>query len=236
MPEIMKLSVVVPAYNESKRIGRTLQSIRNALVEASIDSWEIIVADDSSTDDTVAIAEDAGATIVHSGARNIGATRNCGASAAQGEYIVFIDADTLVSGDLMAEMMEAFQNGAIGGGTPVCWSSPTGLAANVGRWIWNAVSRLFTLPAGSFFFMTREAYLASGGFDESYFVSEELYLGHALKKLGRLKILRNPVHTSPRKMHEFTPYEITRFFLSFLIAPRRTAKERERLAIWYERR
>ncbi|MCS7002098.1 MAG: glycosyltransferase, partial [Dehalococcoidia bacterium] len=60
MPEPY-LSVIIPAYNEARRIGPTLQKVQAYLASRQLDA-EILLADDGSTDDTLAVAEHARAT------------------------------------------------------------------------------------------------------------------------------------------------------------------------------
>lgn len=233
----MLLSVVIPAYNENKHIGATIETVRRAMSEARIAPYEIIVSDDDSTDGTGDIARSLGVTVVQSGKRNIAATRNVGAAAALGKYILFVDADTAINPQTLIEMMQAFEDGFIGGGTNVVWSEPMPMwYINGGLRLWNAISRIFRLPAGSFFFVTNEAFRQVGGFDEEFFVSEEIHLGKKLKRLGRLTILKTPIETSPRKAYQFTKSEYFRFFLKGIVNPGRTVRDREKLNIWYERR
>ena len=84
-----KLSVVLPAKNESAAIGETIRSLVNACPMA-----EVIVVNDGSTDDTAAVAEAAGARVVyHPYSKGNGAAIKTGARAATGDVIVFMDAD-----------------------------------------------------------------------------------------------------------------------------------------------
>jgi len=121
----MLLSIVIPAYNESQNIKQTILVLREALQQAELESYELIVADDASTDGTAEIAGTLSAKIVPSGKRNIGATRNAGAAAAQGEYILFLDADTLVNRLLLEGLKRAMEKGVAGGGSRLIWSEPT---------------------------------------------------------------------------------------------------------------
>ncbi len=83
------LSIVLPAKNESAAIGGTVSAIASAFPVA-----EIIVVNDGSTDDTAAVAEAAGARVVHHPySKGNGAAIKTGARAASGEVIVFMDAD-----------------------------------------------------------------------------------------------------------------------------------------------
>ena len=68
-----------------------------------------------------------------------------------------------------------------------------------------------------FFSLDARLFEAVGGFDEQYFAGEEVYLTLALKKLGRFKILREPIVTSARKLRMHSPRFVLAqsFFLSF---------------------
>ena len=231
------LSIVIPAYNESKHIGDTIHSIFNAIEQSNWHPFELIVADDASTDGTAEIARELGAQVVVSGKRNIAASRNAGAAVALGEYLLFVDADTKINVDLLNSMESALNDGAIGGGAQVAWSEPSGSRMADGVLaIWNWVSRTFHAPAGSFFFVRRDAFEKVNGFDEEYFVSEELHLGKKLKKLGRLSILREAVATSPRKLHQFSMREHMRFFGRIILNRGKIFRNRKYLDIWYTRR
>src|SRR5947208_6405466 len=96
------ISFIVPAYNEETELTCTLGAIRAASSGLS-QSVEIIVVDDASTDATPEIAEQAGARVVSIHRRQIGAARNAGARAAQGEYLFFVDADTRINNTHVTE-------------------------------------------------------------------------------------------------------------------------------------
>lgn len=84
-----KLSIVLPAKNESGGLRKTLPDLRTRYPEA-----EIIVVNDGSTDDTASVAEALGARVVsHPYAKGNGAAIKSGARAATGEILVFMDAD-----------------------------------------------------------------------------------------------------------------------------------------------
>lgn len=85
----MKVSVVIPARNEAQSLGKLLKRIRDQNA-----AWEIIVADDGSSDATPQLALDAGATVVsHPYSKGNGAAVKSGARAASGDVLVFMDAD-----------------------------------------------------------------------------------------------------------------------------------------------
>jgi glycosyltransferase involved in cell wall biosynthesis len=83
------ISIILPAKNESAAIGTTVSSIRQYYPDA-----EVIVVNDGSTDNTAAVAEAAGAKVIHHPySKGNGAAIKTGARAASGEIIVFMDAD-----------------------------------------------------------------------------------------------------------------------------------------------
>src|ERR1051325_4679074 len=111
------ISFIVPAHNEQASLGRTLEAIHKA-ARAVGPPYEIIVADDASTDATSDIAAQNDAGVVHVNHRQIAAPRNSGARAAQGERLFFVDADTTIHSRALASALRAMDNGAAGGVPP----------------------------------------------------------------------------------------------------------------------
>src|SRR5437867_3710963 len=100
--ETPSISIIVPAYNEEALLGATLRALdeaRRTLAEPS----EIIVVDDGSSDRTGDIAAAGGARVVRVQLRQIAGARNAGARAARGDLLVFVDADTIVPTDGIAD-------------------------------------------------------------------------------------------------------------------------------------
>jgi glycosyltransferase involved in cell wall biosynthesis len=107
MAQHIDISVIVPVYNGENCIGRCL----DALAESSYTSYEIIVVDDCSTDDTVNRAQRKWVTVLQLEEQSGPAVaRNCGANHARGEILLFVDADVIVRNDTIAKVAEDFQN------------------------------------------------------------------------------------------------------------------------------
>jgi len=97
----MKFSAIIPAYNEEKAIRQVINGLRKVLTKLE-ESYEIIVVDDGSTDQTAKKAQETGAKISrHPENRGYGAAVKTGIKRAQGKYIILIDADgSYETGDL----------------------------------------------------------------------------------------------------------------------------------------
>ena len=90
--EEIEVSVVMPCLNEEATIGACIEKAQQTLKEMEI-RGEVIVADNGSTDGSVAIAQSLGARVVHQPIRGYGAAYQAGIAAARGQYIVMGDSD-----------------------------------------------------------------------------------------------------------------------------------------------
>lgn len=94
------LSFVVPGHNEEALVAQTVSAVQRA-AESEGMPFEVIVLDDGSTDATASLAAEQGARVVRVDNRQIAATRNGGAAASLGEWLVFVDADTVIDGTVV---------------------------------------------------------------------------------------------------------------------------------------
>jgi glycosyltransferase involved in cell wall biosynthesis len=229
------ISFIVPAYNEELTLAGTLQSIHDAARGAGLE-YEIVVANDASTDATAAIAGQAGAHVVHVHNRQISKTRKDGARASKGDRLVFVDADTQVNVDVIRAAMAALDRGAVGGGAAAAFDAQAPRYARVMLKVILAQMRWFRLAAGCFVFCRRDAFEAVGGFDERHFAGEEIMLSWALRKHGRMEILPEHVVTSSRKFRSRSLWETTSITLRLLLRGMGGARRRESTQFWYDGR
>lgn len=226
------ISFVVPAYNEEALIGRTLDSINRAGRSCG-EAYEIVVADDASSDLTSEVAESKGARVIRISRRQIAATRNAGARAARGEKLIFVDADTVVSDEAVRAAVDEMNRGAAGGGSAVTFDGKVPLYARLMQPILVRLFRVSGIACGCFLFCSRRAFDATGGFDEELFASEEVWMSQRLKRQGRFVVLRESVTTSGRKLRMYTGLQVSRIFAGVLIAGPKGLKRREGLELWY---
>ncbi len=229
------ISFVVPAYNEEQFLGATLSAI-DAAGRAFGEPFEIVLADDASTDRTAAIAAEHGALVVSVANRQIAATRNAGARAAKGELLIFVDADTLVTSAAVAAAVKVMRGGAIGGGCAFDFDGRIPVYARCLGAIALPLYRWLRLASGCFLFCTRKAFDAVGGFDEKLFAAEEAAMSRALGRQGRFVILRERVTTSGRKLRAHSAREIFGTLLRLALSTRRTIHSRDHLDLWYGER
>jgi glycosyltransferase involved in cell wall biosynthesis len=99
------LSIVIPAYNEEKYLEDCLQSVFKQDIPVP---FEVIVVDNASTDQTMAIAKKFDAKIVFESKKGLSYARQCGLDTAQGELLVYIDADTRLSKNWIKKIIHYF--------------------------------------------------------------------------------------------------------------------------------
>ena len=158
MPEPIELTILMPCLNEAETLAACIQKARQGLDRAGV-RGEILVADNGSTDGSVAIAEKLGARVVHVREKGYGSALRGGIEAALGQWIVLGDADDSYDFSHMEGFLQKFREGYElvmgcrlpgGGGTIIPGAMPW-----KNRWIGNPalsfVGRLFfKCPARDF--------------------------------------------------------------------------------------
>lgn len=222
---IIDYSVIIPAYNEEVYLPNTLQHLKEAMADISL-KGEIIVVDNNSCDETARIARNNGAVVVFEQVNQISRARNCGARRAQGKFLIFLDADTTVSTELVRTALDNLCGGTCcGGGVIVTASEATPAAARHVMEFWNRLSRKLGLAAGCFIYCLREAFEQVGGFSEMVYASEEIWLSRGLRSWGRkhnmdfVIIEDHPITTSLRKLQWYSPSKLVMLSAPVLLFP-----------------
>lgn len=240
----MRLSVIVPAFNEEQGIAASLRSSRQAMTALDVAGWssELIVCDNNSTDRTAAIAREEGAQVVFEPINQISRARNTGAARATGDWLIFVDADSHPSRDLFVDVVRAVQEGrCLAGGSTVRFDNPEPVVAFLG-WSWNTISRVMRWAAGSFMFCEAAVFREVGGFSQDLYAAEEIDLFRRLTRVARhrgrtIAILhRHPIQTSARKARLYTPREMLRFLGRTILLRGRTLRSAEECFSWYDGR
>lgn len=240
----MRISIVIPAFNEESLLGRTLQAVQQASAAFVTRGWEweVIVCDNNSTDATPRIAAAAGARVVFEPVNQIARARNRGAATATGDWLIFLDADSQPTSALFDDVAGVIQAGrAIAGGCTLAMNT----SHRVARWIlagWNLLSRTGGWLPGAFIFVETRAFRQLGGFNEALYVAEEIEFTRRLKRLARKQgrriviLSRHPLLTSDRKVRLYGAREHLRFWWQAVRAPRRTFTCRDACPVWYDGR
>jgi glycosyltransferase involved in cell wall biosynthesis len=227
----MRLSIVIPAFNEEKLLAGCLRSVRAAAEACGLADYELVVCDNNSTDATARIAREAGATVVFEPVNRISRSRNAAAASASGDWLLFIDADSYLSAATLRAMLAATAGGrCVGGGSVIDFDQkPWWGILMVG--LWTALSRSLRWAAGSFVFCRADAFRAVGGFPPDLAAGEEVGLSRALKRWGKSRglgfiILAGAPHVSSgRKFYLYSPGEFLGVLLKMAMSPRQCLKD-----------
>lgn len=222
------LSFIIPAHNEANGLARVIGACRESVGALS---HEIIVVDDSSTDETAEVGRMAGAQVISVQHRRISSTRNSGARAARGQLLIFVDADTWPNPEVVNAAIQALEHGAAGGSAAFRFDRPIPLHGRFLEWFFVKLCRFAKLAAGCFVFCTRESFRNSGGFPEDYYAAEEWVFSRRLKRQGPFVVLSQPVETSGRKLRAYTLWELTSGLTRMALSGFRSRQE-----IWYQRK
>ena len=205
--DLCLISVVVPAFNEEKRLPQCIQRIREAFAASPEvgTAYEIVVCDNNSTDDTAAIAERSGCQVIFEPINQISRARNTGARVASGRWLLFIDADSWPSPKLIKDIVPLLSDtGCIGCGSTI-------QVVDGPRWfkfVWESKNwsmRTFKWCAGGFVLCRRDAFLEIRGFSEEQYLFEELDFVRRLQKVGATRdqkfviLHEHPFSTSGRR-------------------------------------
>jgi len=233
-------SVIIPAYNEEALLAVTLSNLHLAM-DSVPHKGEIIVVDNNSTDNTTCVAKEYGARVVFEPFRQIARARNSGAKTAKSDFLIFLDADTILPPQLLQRALSILTKGNYcGGGTLISYDSQLPYLAGSFVRFWNWLSKTAKLAAGSFIFCLSRGFHDIGGFDENIYAGEEVTFSRKIKAWGKKNNLLftiiddHAVITSGRKFYWYSSIQIALLLILFTFFPF-ALRNRFLCNFWYKR-
>lgn len=215
----MTISVIVPAYNEEKFLGATI----NSLWKLQRRPDEILVVDGGSTDKTAQIAEKNGAKVITIEHRGIGYARQMGLQTATSDIVAFTDADTVVPGDWLNKIESVLsdkQNVGVFGTfrVPDGWW-PYRIYVNYLQPVLNQINFWFGIPMapGQNMAFRRDVGLRVGGFPIDYKIAEDIEMVRRLMTAGRVRFLQDLIVKSSGRRGNEGPQLFGRVFKAFFL-------------------
>ncbi|PSN20514.1 glycosyltransferase [filamentous cyanobacterium CCP5] len=219
-----KVSIVLPVVNEATCLGRTLRYLQ--ILDPAC--HEILVVDGGSDDDTVAIAQSHGATVIPALHQGRAAQMNAGAQQATGDILCFLHGDTLVPDDLVTVIEATLANPKI-----VCGGFISVMAgAQTTRWgitLHNSFKTHYApllfrphryfrglrlLFGDQVMFCRRADFWACGGFDAALPIMEEADLCLKLCRIGHIRQVNRIVQSSDRRVAQWGPLKANMIYLA----------------------
>jgi uncharacterized protein (TIGR00661 family) len=198
----MKLSIIIPTFNEENYLPHLLESIKRQ----NFRDYEVIVADAGSEDSTKVIALEWGCKVVEGGLPAVG--RNRGAESAQGEYLLFLDSDVILTRDYLELCLDEFQKRKLGIAiTQIAPLSDTFLnkiTHDLANFFMKRVENIKPHGAGCYgIITTRKLHYQVEGFDEDLDFGEDTDYIERIGAISQFKVLRNPkLLVSTRRLQE----------------------------------
>lgn len=236
----MNITVVIPAHNEEKYLGRCLSSVNEQSIPHDMLEEKIVVLNRCS-DKTEEVAKAHGATVVSNDSKNLSSIKNTGVAHAKTEWVITIDADSWMSKGVLTEIYQhAKAPGSLGGGIRIKPEriSP-GIVIGYGMML---IPAFFLGLSFGMYWFRKSDFDAIGGFDEKRHIAEDVDFLKRIKLHGkktgrRHKIISvESITTSCRKFDEFGDWHFVRIFGNpFRVRQAITGNDREYLdKNWYE--
>lgn len=184
----MRISVIVPTYNE----GKTIEKCLKALKRQTFKDYELVVVDGHSKDNTVEIAKKYADKILYDEGKGTAAARNLAVRAVDSEIVAFVDGDTTVPENWVETVNAAFKKGIVGVGGPL-FPEGGGFSDKLLFFIGADMIRRLSSALGSHQFSgascayLREAYLKAGGVREDLDMLDDVDFSMRMKKFGKEK-------------------------------------------------
>jgi glycosyltransferase involved in cell wall biosynthesis len=203
----MKISVVIPTYNEEINIGKCIKSLLKQTIPKK--DYEIIVVDGGSRDNTKKISRQLGAKFIKQRSKGVGGARNNGAFMAKGDIIACTDADTILPANWLETILDNFKKDIVcvfGVLKPIKNTWFYKIAFYLGNKIVYTLSRtnVFHNVCGANSAFRKKEFLKINGFDPAITASDDIEIALRLKKYGRIYFDKElTAYCSTRRIEKF---------------------------------
>lgn len=174
----MHLSIIIPAFNEERLITQCLKSVSESLRANQRPDFthEIIVVDNNSTDKTNELAQVSGAQVVFEPINQISRARNAGSAVAKGNWFLFVDADSLLSPEMIADILALIDSEQyVGCGSLMHMPNSTWWGTLILK-TWSVISMTFNWASGALVVCRADAFREVGGFSQKLYAADEIDL------------------------------------------------------------
>ncbi|MDO5851578.1 MAG: glycosyltransferase family protein [Methanobacteriaceae archaeon] len=198
----MKLSIIIPTYNEEDYLENVLESI----TRQNYPNLEVIIADANSEDQTREIAKSYDCKVIEGGLPAKG--RNNGAKVAKGELLLFLDADSVLTTNYIHSMVKEFEENQLGIAItqiiPLEKSTINKISHEFANFMIKRIESIKPHGAGCYGIITKkELHEKIGGFDEKLDFGEDTDYIERIGKIAPFKVLRKPkLLISTRRLEE----------------------------------
>jgi glycosyltransferase involved in cell wall biosynthesis len=202
-------TVIIPARNEERYLGRTLESVKNNVIRGIV---EIIVVCDSCNDKTADVAKRfSGVKIYSVRARKPSVARNEGAKHATSDNYIFLDADTTISRRALVDILDELRRNRVG--TLKVKPYPAKCFAKVLMFFKNLGFAMHLYPGSNgLIFCTKKVFNEAGGFDESLSRYEDGVFMHSALKYARYSFIRSSFAETSIRRFEVKGYFRVMFY------------------------
>ncbi len=188
------ISIIIPVINEERYLGRLLKYLAQHTSKKEIK--EILVVDGGSTDDTIIVARNFGATVIKS-KKGRAKQMNTGAKSASGELLYFLHVDTFPPVDFAYHILMAQKNGSEAGCFRMRFDSQSRFLKFF-AWF-TRINHPICRGGDQSLFISKDLFKKTNGFNEAYIIYEDVEFVARLYSKTDFRILPQYVKTSARK-------------------------------------
>ena len=193
----MFLSIILPTYNEEQNIGLIISHLQRNLKP---NSYEIIVSDAGSTDNTINRAKKQGATVLLSPVKGRAGQMNYGVQHAKGNIFYFVHADSLPNSNFQQDIINSINNGFDCGSFWTRFDNESVLLKI--NAFFTRFNYLFFRGGDQSIFVTKALWDKVGTYNENMLIMEDYDFLKRIWKVGKFKLISNATLISARKYDE----------------------------------